>query len=149
MLLLKNIKKGSYTIDIGAISNKANKCLNEVWGVLDMKEDNTNSGYIKFTIKSNEQNQKITGQSNDFYDDENDIQENQINITNKTRENIEKGLPTFKKYLLSVLIYLGEFAIIPNFTDKKNFKYKIKNKNNIIPLNHIKKNKKWVFILNI
>jgi len=113
-------------IDIASISNKTNKSLNEVWGQIDTIDERQNPGLIKLSIRANEQNQKIIGKANDFfYDDE--IIDNDICSTKnkKIKEILHGGIPNFIKYNLSINIILGEFAMIPNLTNIKAFRFKV------------------------
>ncbi len=104
--------------------NKSNNSVNEVWGILDMVNDEQAGGYIKFSIRANEQNKKIIGQANDFfYDDEILGDDNTKNYITKDINN--NGLPTFTKFDISVYILTGQFAEIPNLTENKNFKFRV------------------------
>lgn len=99
----------------------------------------TDEGYVNFSIKSTEENQKSLGLTNYLFENDDSNEEENTNIADKqtsvrnkstnqsTSKNSDKS--DFKKIfienILAISIYEGFFTLIPGFTDSKKFYYRI------------------------
>ena len=119
---------GDYTVDVSTIAKKTTKMLNNVWGILEHR-DNSDPGYINYTVVVVEENSKLLGLApGDFAnaDDDAEPEEEGQKKKNKYADLEEGGIPIeLKQYQLTIFIYKGDFAEIDGFTKEHAFKFKV------------------------
>lgn len=102
--------------------------LNNVWGILEHKE-NSDPGYINYTVVVVEENSKLLGLApGDFAPAEDDQEgdENEQKKKNNYADLEEGGIPIeLKQFQLIIFIYKGDFAEIDGYTKEHGFKFKV------------------------
>lgn len=95
--------------------------MNDVWGLLENKDNTLNEGLINFDVKLNEQNQKIVGRANEMFED---VLNDEIN-DKKNGELFQKSIPLFTKYNLYIYLLQGKFTKFKNKINYEKLRYKI------------------------
>lgn len=115
-------------MDVATIAKKTTKMLNNVWGVLEHK-DNSDPGYLNYTVVVVEENSKLLGLAPGDpggADDDAEGEEGEQKKKNKYADLEEGGIPIeMKQYQLTVFVYKGEFAEIDGYTNQQGFKFRV------------------------
>lgn len=119
---------GDYTVDVSTIAKKTTKMLNNVWGILEHKE-NSDPGFINYSVVVVEENSKLLGLApGDFAvaDDDAESEDEGQKKKNQYADLEEGGIPIeLKQYQLTIFIYKGDFAEIDGYTKEHGFKFKV------------------------